>query len=208
MLSATFCAAAKSGEPSKPQANEWTFGHQASAKSLSSIRLDVPYGVLLSGGLDSSLISAITQKFASRRIEDNDLAEAWWPKVHSFACGLEGSPDLAAAQKVADSIGTIHHSVLFTEQEGIDALKEVIYHLETYDVTTIRASTPMYLMSRQIKAMGIKMVLSGEGADELFGGYLYFHKAPNENEFEQECQRKLKRLHLFDCLRANKIMMA
>lgn len=174
----------------------------------SHLMTDVPYGVLLSGGLDSSLISAITQKFASRRIEENDLSEAWWPKVHSFACGLEGSPDLIAAQKVADSIGTIHHSVLFTEQEGIDALKEVIYHLETYDVTTIRASTPMYLMARKIKAMGIKMVLSGEGADEIFGGYLYFHKAPNAQEFHEELNRKLDKLHMFDCLRANKSMSA
>jgi len=169
---------------------------------------DVPYGVLLSGGLDSSLVSSITQKFAARRIEENDLSEAWWPKVHSFACGLEGSPDLVAAQKVADSIGTIHHSVIFTEQEGIDALKEVIYHLETYDVTTVRASTPMYLMARKIKAMGIKMVLSGEGADEIFGGYLYFHKAPNAQEFHEELLRKLDKLHLFDCLRANKAMSA
>ncbi|MBA6303080.1 asparagine synthase B [Colwellia sp. MB02u-14] len=174
----------------------------------SHLMTDVPYGVLLSGGLDSSLISAITQKFAARRIEDNDLAEAWWPKVHSFACGLEGSPDLIAAKTVADSIGTIHHSVVFTEQEGIDALQEVIYHLETYDVTTIRASTPMYLMARKIKAMGIKMVLSGEGADELFGGYLYFHKAPNAQEFHKELNRKLDRLHKFDCLRANKSMSA
>ncbi|MGB1261365.1 MAG: asparagine synthase B [Cognaticolwellia sp.] len=169
---------------------------------------DVPYGVLLSGGLDSSLISAITQKFAARRVEENDLSEAWWPKVHSFACGLAGSPDLVAAQTVADSIGTIHHSVVFTEQEGIDALKEVIYHLETYDVTTIRASTPMYLMARKIKAMGIKMVLSGEGADEIFGGYLYFHKAPNAEEFHDELLRKLDKLHMFDCLRANKSMSA
>ncbi|GAA6171798.1 asparagine synthase B [Colwellia sp. KU-HH00111] len=174
----------------------------------SHLMTDVPYGVLLSGGLDSSLISAITQKFASRRIEENDLSEAWWPKVHSFACGLEGSPDLVAAQTVADSIGTIHHSVIFTPQEGIDALKEVIYHLETYDVTTIRASTPMYLMARKIKAMGIKMVLSGEGADEIFGGYLYFHKAPNAQEFHEELNRKLERLHKFDCLRANKSMSA
>jgi asparagine synthase (glutamine-hydrolysing) len=174
----------------------------------SHLMTDVPYGVLLSGGLDSSLISAITQKFAARRIEDNDLAEAWWPKVHSFACGLEGAPDLIAAQTVADSIGTIHHSIVFTEQEGIDALKEVIYHLETYDVTTIRASTPMYLMARKIKAMGIKMVLSGEGADEIFGGYLYFHKAPNAQEFHEELNRKLDRLHKFDCLRANKSMSA
>ncbi|MGB0935999.1 MAG: asparagine synthase B [Colwellia sp.] len=174
----------------------------------SHLMTDVPYGVLLSGGLDSSLISAITQKFAARRIEENDLSEAWWPKVHSFACGLEGSPDLIAAQTVADSIGTIHHSVIFTEQEGIDALKEVIYHLETYDVTTIRASTPMYLMARKIKAMGIKMVLSGEGADEIFGGYLYFHKAPDAQAFHEELNRKLDRLHKFDCLRANKSMSA
>ncbi|GHF92970.1 asparagine synthase B [Thalassotalea marina] len=174
----------------------------------SHLMTDVPYGVLLSGGLDSSLVSSITQKFAARRIEENDLSEAWWPKVHSFACGLEGSPDLVAAQKVADSIGTIHHSVIFTEQEGIDALKEVIYHLETYDVTTIRASTPMYLMARKIKAMGIKMVLSGEGADEIFGGYLYFHKAPNAQEFHEELLRKLDKLHMFDCLRANKSMSA
>ncbi|AZQ84646.1 asparagine synthase B [Colwellia sp. Arc7-635] len=174
----------------------------------SHLMTDVPYGVLLSGGLDSSLISAITQKFAARRIEANDLSEAWWPKVHSFACGLAGSPDLIAAKTVADSIGTIHHSVVFTEQEGIDALKEVIYHLETYDVTTIRASTPMYLMARKIKAMGIKMVLSGEGADEIFGGYLYFHKAPNAQEFHEELLRKLDKLHMFDCLRANKSMSA
>ncbi|NMP31450.1 asparagine synthase B [Thalassotalea sp. M1531] len=174
----------------------------------SHLMTDVPYGVLLSGGLDSSLVSAITQKYASRRIEENDLSEAWWPKVHSFACGLEGSPDLVAAQKVADAIGTVHHSVIFTEQEGIDALKEVIYHLETYDVTTVRASTPMYLMARKIKAMGIKMVLSGEGADEIFGGYLYFHKAPNAQEFHEELNRKLDKLHMFDCLRANKSMSA
>ncbi|REL27157.1 asparagine synthase B [Thalassotalea euphylliae] len=174
----------------------------------SHLMTDVPYGVLLSGGLDSSLVSAITQKYASRRIEENDLSEAWWPKVHSFACGLAGSPDLIAAQKVADAIGTVHHNVVFTEQEGIDALKEVIYHLETYDVTTVRASTPMYLMARKIKAMGIKMVLSGEGADEIFGGYLYFHKAPNAQEFHEELLRKLDKLHMFDCLRANKSMSA
>lgn len=169
---------------------------------------DVPYGVLLSGGLDSSVISAITQRFAAKRIEDNDESDAWWPKLHSFSVGLEGSPDLAAAQKVADMIGTVHHPIHFTIQEGIDALKEVIYHIETYDVTTIRASTPMYLMARQIKAMGIKMVLSGEGADELFGGYLYFHKAPNAQEFHEELNRKVSKLHMFDCLRANKSMAA
>ncbi|WP_335910651.1 asparagine synthase B [Shewanella indica] len=169
---------------------------------------DVPYGVLLSGGLDSSVISAITQTFAKRRIEDNDASDAWWPQLHSFAVGLKGAPDLAAAQKVADAIGTIHHDLHFTFQEGLDAIKEVIYHLETYDVTTIRAATPMYLMARKIKAMGIKMVLSGEGADELFGGYLYFHKAPNARAFHEELVRKLDKLHLYDCLRANKAMAA
>ncbi|WP_345866837.1 asparagine synthase B [Shewanella algae] len=169
---------------------------------------DVPYGVLLSGGLDSSVISAITQTFAKRRIEDNDASDAWWPQLHSFAVGLKGAPDLAAAQKVADAIGTIHHELHFTFQEGLDAIKEVIYHLETYDVTTIRAATPMYLMARKIKAMGIKMVLSGEGADELFGGYLYFHKAPNGRAFHEELVRKLDKLHLYDCLRANKAMAA
>ncbi|MEJ6473908.1 asparagine synthase B [Pseudoalteromonas piscicida] len=169
---------------------------------------DVPYGVLLSGGLDSSVISAITQQFAAKRIEDDDASDAWWPKLHSFSIGLEGSPDLAAAQKVADKIGTVHHPIHFTVQQGIDALKEVVYHLETYDVTTIRASTPMYLMARYIKAMGIKMVLSGEGADELFGGYLYFHKAPNAEEFHNELNRKVSKLHMFDCLRANKSMAA
>ncbi|BCV27916.1 asparagine synthase B [Shewanella algae] len=169
---------------------------------------DVPYGVLLSGGLDSSVISAITQTFAKRRIEDNDASDAWWPQLHSFAVGLKGAPDLAAAQKVADAIGTIHHELHFTFQEGLDAIKEVIYHLETYDVTTIRAATPMYLMARKIKAMGIKMVLSGEGADELLGGYLYFHKAPNARAFHEELVRKLDKLHLYDCLRANKAMAA
>lgn len=169
---------------------------------------DVPYGVLLSGGLDSSVISAITQKFSAKRIEDDDNSKAWFPQLHSFSVGLEGSPDLEYAQKVADSIGTIHHPIHFTIQEGVDAIKEVIYHLETYDVTTVRASTPMYLMSRQIKAMGIKMVLSGEGADELFGGYLYFHKAPNDKEFHEELCRKVSKLHMFDCLRANKSMAA
>tara|TARA_Y100001960_G_C14783439_1_gene888681 strand:- start:8874 stop:10541 length:1668 start_codon:yes stop_codon:yes gene_type:complete len=169
---------------------------------------DVPYGVLLSGGLDSSIISAITQKFASKRVESGDTDKAWWPQLHSFSVGLEGSPDLEAAQKVADQIGTIHHPIHFTVQQGIDAIREVIYHLETYDVTTVRASTPMYLMSRKIKAMGIKMVLSGEGADELFGGYLYFHKAPNAKEFHEELCRKISKLHMFDCLRANKSMAA
>ncbi|MBN2350760.1 MAG: asparagine synthase B [Bacteroidales bacterium] len=165
---------------------------------------DVPYGVLLSGGLDSSVTSAIAKKYAAKRVETEDTKEAWWPQLHSFAIGLEGSPDLAAAQKVADHIGTIHHEIHFTIQEGLDAIRDVIYHLETYDVTTIRASTPMYLMSRVIKSMGIKMVLSGEGADEIFGGYLYFHKAPDAKSFHEETLRKLSKLHLYDCLRANK----
>ncbi len=169
---------------------------------------DVPYGVLLSGGLDSSVISAIAKKYAGRRVEDADTHEAWWPQLHSFAVGLIGSPDLAAAQKVADHIGTVHHEVHFTVQEGLDALRDVIYHLETYDVTTVRASTPMYLLSRMIKSMGVKMVLSGEGADELFGGYLYFHKAPNAQAFHEETVRKLSKLHLYDCLRANKSLAA
>ena len=169
---------------------------------------DVPYGVLLSGGLDSSIVSAVAKRYAARRIEDDDYTEAWWPQLHSFAIGLEGAPDLVAAAEVAKHIGTVHHQFHFTVQEGIDALRDVIYHLETYDVTTIRASTPMYLMARRIRAMGIKMVLSGEGADEIFGGYLYFHKAPNAREFHEETVRKLDRLHSFDCLRANKSMAA
>lgn len=165
---------------------------------------DVPYGVLLSGGLDSSITSAIAKKFTGRRIENDDKSEAWYPQLHSFAVGLEGSPDLAAAKKVANHIGTIHHEIKFTIQEGLDAIRDVIYNIETYDVTTIRASTPMYLMARVIKSMGIKMVLSGEGSDELFGGYLYFHKAPNAKEFHEETVRKLSKLHMYDCLRANK----
>ncbi|HLV39144.1 asparagine synthase B [Xanthomarina sp.] len=169
---------------------------------------DVPYGVLLSGGLDSSITSAIAKKYSQRRIESNDTSEAWWPQLHSFSVGLEGSPDLAAAREVADHIGTIHHEIKFTIQEGLDAIKDVIYQLETYDVTTIRASTPMYLMARVIKSMGIKMVLSGEGADEIFGGYLYFHKAPNAQEFHEETVRKLSKLHQYDCLRANKSLAA
>lgn len=169
---------------------------------------DVPYGVLLSGGLDSSVIAAVTKKFASRRIESNDVEKAWYPRLHSFAVGLTGSPDLIAAKKAADHIGTIHHEINFTIQEGLDAIRDVIYHLETYDVTTIRASTPMYLLARVIKSMGIKMVLSGEGSDELFGGYLYFHKAPNAKEFHEETVRKLGKLHLYDCLRANKSLAA
>jgi asparagine synthase (glutamine-hydrolysing) len=174
----------------------------------SHLMSDVPYGVLLSGGLDSSLISVLAQKHAKKRIEDNEESPAWWPQLHSFAVGLEGSPDLVAAKKVAEDIGTIHHQVVFTVQQGIDAVRDVIYHLETYDVTTIRASTPMYLMARKIKAMGIKMVLSGEGADEIFGGYLYFHKAPDAKQFHEETVRKIDRLHMFDCLRANKSMSA
>lgn len=169
---------------------------------------DVPYGVLLSGGLDSSVISAITAKYARNRIESGDTQEAWYPRLHSFAIGLEGSPDLLAAQKAAEHIGSIHHEVHFTIQEGLDAIRDVIYHLETYDVTTVRASTPMYLLARVIKSMGIKMVLSGEGSDELFGGYLYFHKAPNAKEFHEENVRKLNKLHLYDCLRANKALMS
>ncbi len=169
---------------------------------------DVPYGVLLSGGLDSSIISAIAKRYAARRIETNDTQEAWWPQLHSFAIGLEGSPDLAAAAKVAAHINTVHHEIHFTIQEGLDAIRDVIYHLETYDVTTVRASTPMYLMARVIKSMGVKMVLSGEGADEIFGGYLYFHKAPNARAFHEETVRKLSKLHLYDCLRANKSLAA
>jgi len=169
---------------------------------------DVPYGVLLSGGLDSSVVAALAKRFASKRVESGGTQEAWWPQLHSFAVGLEGSPDLVAARTAADGIGTIHHEFHFTTQEGIDALSDVIFHLETYDVTTIRASTPMYLMARRIKAMGIKMVLSGEGSDEIFGGYLYFHKAPNDREFHEETVRKLGDLHLYDCLRANKSMAA
>lgn len=169
---------------------------------------DVPYGVLLSGGLDSSIISAIAKKYAARRIETDDKADAWWPQLHSFAIGLEGSPDLTAARKVADHIGTVHHEIHITVQEGLDAVRDVIYYLETYDVTTVRASTPMYLMARVIKSMGVKMVLSGEGADEVFGGYLYFHRAPGPREFHEETVRKLSKLHLYDCLRANKSLAA
>ncbi|MER3463267.1 MAG: asparagine synthase B [Chitinophagaceae bacterium] len=169
---------------------------------------DVPYGVLLSGGLDSSIISAIAKKYAGRRIETEDLKDAWWPQLHSFAVGLKESPDLKAARKVAEHIGTIHHEINFTIQEGLDALRDVIYHIETYDVTTIRASTPMYLLARVIKSMGVKMVLSGEGSDELFGGYLYFHKAPNAQAFHEETVRKLSKLHSYDCLRANKSLAA
>jgi len=169
---------------------------------------DVPYGVLISGGLDSSVIAAIAAQYSKKRIESGDAEEAWWPRLHSFAIGLEGSPDLANANIVADAIGTVHHECLYTVQEGLDALRDVIYHLETYDVTTIRAATPMYLMARKIKSMGIKMVLSGEGADEVFGGYLYFHMAPNKEELHHETVRKLQKLSKYDCLRANKSMAA
>lgn len=169
---------------------------------------DVPYGVLLSGGLDSSIISAVAKKFAAKRVETDNREDAWWPQLHSFAIGLEGSPDLAAARKVARHIGSIHHEIEYTVQEGLDAIRDVIYHIETYDVTTVRASTPMYLIARYIKSMGVKMVLSGEGADEIFGGYLYFHKAPDAEEFHKETVRKLSKLHQYDCLRANKSLAA
>ena len=169
---------------------------------------DVPYGVLLSGGLDSSVISAIAEKFSERRIEDDDKERAWWPRLHSFAVGLKGAPDLAKAKLVADYIGTVHHEINYTIQEGLDAIRDVIYFIETYDVTTVRASTPMYLLARVIKSMGIKMVLSGEGADEIFGGYLYFHKAPSPKAFHEETVRKLSKLYMYDCLRANKSLSA
>ena len=169
---------------------------------------DVPYGVLLSGGLDSSVISAIAEKFSEMRIEDDSKTKAYWPRLHSFAVGLKGAPDLAKAKLVADHIGTVHHEINYTIQEGLDAIRDVIYFIETYDVTTVRASTPMYLLARVIKSMGIKMVLSGEGADEIFGGYLYFHKAPSAKDFHEETVRKLSKLHLYDCLRANKSLSA
>ena len=169
---------------------------------------DVPYGVLLSGGLDSSVISAIAKKYAAKRIETDGASDAWWPQLHSFAVGLKGAPDLVKAREVAEYIGTVHHEINYTLQEGLDAIRDVIYFIETYDVTTVRASTPMYLLARVIKSMGIKMVLSGEGADEIFGGYLYFHKAPDARTFHEETVRKLSKLHLYDCLRANKSLAA
>jgi asparagine synthase (glutamine-hydrolysing) len=169
---------------------------------------DVPYGVLLSGGLDSSITSAVAKQFAAKRVETNSTKDAWWPQLHSFAIGLEGSPDLIAAKKAADYIGTIHHEIHYTIQEGLDAIRDVIYYIETYDVTTVRASTPMYLLARVIRSMGIKMVLSGEGADEVFGGYLYFHKAPDAKSFHEETLRKIGKLYLYDCLRANKSLSA
>jgi len=169
---------------------------------------DVPYGVLLSGGLDSSITSALAKKFSAKRVEEGDKKDAWWPQLHSFVIGLKGAPDLKAAREVADHIGTIHHEIHYTIQEGLDAIRDVIYHIETYDVTSVRASTPMYMLARVIKSMGIKMVLTGEGADEIFGGYLYFHKAPNAEEFHKECVTKVSRLHMYDCLRANKSLAA
>ncbi|GHT46625.1 asparagine synthase B [Planctomycetales bacterium] len=169
---------------------------------------DVPYGVLLSGGLDSSIVSAVAKKYTASRVESGDREVAWYPRLHSFAVGLEGSPDLEAARQVADYIGTVHHEIHFTVQEGIDAIRDVIYHIETYDVTTVRASTPMYLLARYIRSMGIKMVLSGEGSDELFGGYLYFHKAPSAKDLHEETVRKLDKLYQYDCLRANKSLAA
>jgi len=169
---------------------------------------DVPYGVLISGGVDSSLVSALAAKMSPRRVESEGREPAWWPQLHSFSVGLKDSPDLKMAKKVAAHIGSTHHEINFTVQEGIDAIPDVIYHLETFDITTIRAATPMYLMARKIRAMGIKMILSGEGADEVFGGYLYFHKAPNAQEFHEELLRKLSMLHKYDCLRANKAMAA
>jgi asparagine synthase (glutamine-hydrolysing) len=169
---------------------------------------DVPYGVLLSGGLDSSLVASVAARHAARRIEEQEKKDAWWPRLHSFCIGLEGSPDAAKAAEVAEFLGTVHHNFKFTVAEGLDAISDVIYHIESYDVTTVRASVPMYLLARRIKAMGVKMVLSGEGSDEVFGGYLYFYKAPNREEFHQETVRKLDALHLYDCLRANKAMSA
>jgi len=209
-------------EPQKWYSREWTSfdavqDNQSDIAQLRSalehaverqLMSDVPYGVLLSGGLDSSIIAAVAKKYAARRIETDNKSEAWWPQLHSFAVGLKGSPDLIAARKMADYLKTVHHEIHFTIQEGLDAIRDVVYHLETYDVTTIRASTPMYLMSRVIKSMGIKMVLSGEGSDELFGGYLYFHKAPDAKSFHEETVRKLSKLHLYDCLRANKSLAA
>lgn len=182
--------------------------HAMEAAVKRQLMSDVPYGVLLSGGLDSSITSALAKTYAEMRIESGDTEKAWWPQLHSFVIGIKGAPDLAAARKVADHIGTVHHEIHYTIQEGIDAIRDVIYHIETYDVTTIRASTPMYLLARVIKSIGIKMVLSGEGADEIFGGYLYFHKAPNAKEFHEETVRKISKLHQYDCLRANKSLSA
>jgi asparagine synthase (glutamine-hydrolysing) len=191
-------------DPARPEA----LGEALDAAVRRQLMSDVPYGVLLSGGLDSSVIAALAARHAAARVEDDERSPAWWPRLHSFAIGLDGSPDLAAARTVAEHIGSVHHEFHFTVAEGIDALSDVIWHLETYDVTTIRAATPMFLMARRIRAMGVKMVLSGEGADEIFGGYLYFHRAPSDDAFHEETVRKLDRLHQFDCLRANKAMAA
>jgi len=195
---------AVAGNPSDPAAIRAALEGAVERQLMS----DVPYGVLLSGGLDSSLVAATAARFARRRIETHGREEAWWPRLHSFAIGLDDSPDLTAARRAAEAIGSVHHELRFTVQEGIDALADVIYHLETYDVTTVRAATPMYLMARRIKAMGVKMVLSGEGADEVFAGYLYFHKAPSARALHEETVRKLDMLHKYDCLRANKAMAA
>ena len=201
------CACADDGSVVAPEViSRVRKGLESAVKA--QLMSDVPYGGLLSGGLDSTIIAAVTQKFSRMRVETEDRQEAWWPRLHSFAVGLEGSPDLIAAKKAADFIGTVHHEIHFTIQEALDALPDVIYHIETYDITTVRASTPMYLLARVIKSMGIKMVLSGEGSDELFGGYLYFHKAPNAREFHEELVRKMSKLHLYDCLRANKSLSA
>lgn len=182
--------------------------HALKAAVRRQLMSDVPYGVLLSGGLDSSIVSAIARQYAAMRVETGSKSAAWWPQLHSFAIGLKGAPDLAKAREVAEHIGTVHHEINYTIQEGLDAIRDVIYYIETYDVTTVRASTPMYLLARVIKSMGIKMVLSGEGADEIFGGYLYFHKAPDAKAFHDETVRKLGKLYLYDCLRANKSLSA
>jgi asparagine synthase (glutamine-hydrolysing) len=198
------------GEASKPSEHYDEKSLRRSLESAVSRQMmsDVPYGVLISGGVDSSIVASIAAKYREGRIEDGGTTPAWWPRIHSFAIGLKGAPDLAPARAVADYIGAIHHEVNFTVQEGVDALTDVIYHLETFDITTIRAATPMYLLMRKIRAMGIKMVLSGEGADEIFGGYLYFHKAPDGAALHEETKRKLSRLHLYDCARANKASAA
>lgn len=217
-----YCYYSKDGKMTRWYVRDWT-QYEAVADAPASVSAlreglekavreqlmsDVPYGVLLSGGLDSSVISAIAKRYAARRVETDGKMAAWWPQLHSFAIGLEGAPDLAKAREVADFIGTVHHEIHYTIQEGLDALRDVIYYIETYDVTTVRASTPMYLLARVIKSMGIKMVLSGEGADEIFGGYLYFHKAPDARAFHEETVRKLSKLYLYDCLRANKSLAA
>jgi asparagine synthase (glutamine-hydrolysing) len=195
------------GVPSGP-ADPAALHHALDEAVRRQLMSDVPYGVLLSGGLDSSVIAALAAWHAARRVEDDGRSAAWWPRLHSFSVGLEGAPDLAHARTAAEHIGSVHHEFHFTVQEGLDALPDVVHHLETYDVTTIRAGTPMFLMARRIRSMGVKMVLSGEGADEIFGGYLYFHRAPNAEAFHTETVRKLDRLHLYDCLRANKAMAA